>query len=57
MTDILKNMSSKLIVGLILVGFFLASCSRKSGCPSNGSNMGAERVLNGEKSKAKKFKA
>jgi hypothetical protein len=50
-------MSSKLIVGLILVGFCLASCSRKSGCPSNGSNMGAERVLNGEKSKAKKFKA
>jgi hypothetical protein len=57
MTDILKNLSSKVLVALVLAGFLLASCSRKSGCPSNGSNMGAERILNGEKSKAKKFKA
>jgi hypothetical protein len=38
----------------------LISCnaSRKSGCPSNGKNVGAERLLNGEKvPKAKKFKA
>ena len=39
----------------------LASCSAlkpKSGCPSNGKNVGAERILSGEKvPKAKKFKA
>jgi hypothetical protein len=38
--------------------FMLASCSRKSGCPSNGKNVGAERLMSGEKvPKAKKFKA
>lgn len=43
----------------------LSSCSvwnklfpPKSGCPSNGKNVGAERLLSGEKvPKAKKFKA
>lgn len=39
----------------------LASCSAlkpKSGCPSNGKNVGAERILSDEKvPKAKKFKA
>ncbi|MBZ5858505.1 hypothetical protein [Flavihumibacter profundi] len=39
----------------------MASCSAmkpKSGCPSNGKNVGAERILSGEKvPKAKKFKA
>jgi len=38
---------------------FLCSCfsSRKTGCPSNGKNVGAERLLTGEKvPKAKKFK-
>lgn len=30
----------------------------KNGCPSNGKNVGAERILSGEKvPKAKKFKA
>lgn len=53
----MKHLATKAIVGLILGSILFASCSRKSGCPSNGSNMGAERVLNGEKSKAKKFKA
>jgi hypothetical protein len=39
----------------------LSSCSvfkPKYGCPSNGKNVGAERILSGEKvPKAKKFKA
>ncbi len=44
-------------VGMILVSYFM-SCAPKYGCPSNGKNVGAERVLNGEKApKAKKFKA
>jgi len=31
---------------------------QKSGCPSDGKNVGAERILSGEKvPKAKKFKA
>lgn len=51
--------------GLILLTvvsvFGLSSCSvfkPKYGCPSNGKNVGAERILSGEKvPKAKKFKA
>ncbi|MGV3766938.1 MAG: hypothetical protein ACO1NW_12480 [Chitinophagaceae bacterium] len=36
----------------------LAACSRKSGCPTNGKNVGAERLMSGEKlPKAKKFRA
>lgn len=40
---------------------FFISCSvfnkPKEGCPSNGKNIGAERILSGEKvPKAKKFK-
>jgi hypothetical protein len=35
-----------------------SSCSPKYGCPSNGKNVGAERILSGEKTpKARKFKA
>jgi hypothetical protein len=43
---------------VIFVMSYLCSCSQKSGCPSNGKNVGAERYLSGEKvPKAKKFKA
>jgi hypothetical protein len=42
---------------IVLMSFFYA-CSPKYGCPSNGKNVGAERILSGEKvPKAKKFKA
>lgn len=43
---------------LLLAGSILmASCSRKTGCPSNGKNVGAERLMGNEKvPKAKKFK-
>jgi hypothetical protein len=44
----------------VLVVFFstLFSCKAQYGCPSNGKNVGAERILSGEKvPKAPKFKA
>lgn len=38
--------------------YFMSSCSVKRGCPSNGKNVGAERLLSGEKvPKAKKFRS
>jgi len=51
--------------GQTILFFFIAvvcscafSCSPKYGCPSNGKNVGAERILSGEKvPKAPKFKA
>jgi hypothetical protein len=44
----------------VLAVFFstLFSCKAQYGCPSNGKNVGAERILSGEKvPKAPKFKA
>jgi len=35
-----------------------SACSPKYGCPSNGKNVGAERILSGEKTpKARKFRS
>jgi hypothetical protein len=35
-----------------------SACSPKYGCPSNGKNVGAERILSGEKvPKGKKFRS
>jgi hypothetical protein len=48
---------------ITFLGIFLlsgTSCSLfgpKYGCPSNGKNVGAEKILAGEKVKAKKFKS
>ncbi len=40
----------------LLLGTF--SCRAKYGCPSDGKNVGAERLLSGDKvPKAKKFKS
>jgi hypothetical protein len=40
---------------LILFG---GSCSPKYGCPTNGKNVGAERIISGDKlPKAKKFRS
>jgi hypothetical protein len=61
-------MKARSLLSLLLIGILLctmSSCSvwnklfgPKYGCPSNGKNVGAERVLTGEKvPKAKKFKA
>ena len=53
----LKNAAVKALGVLIITGM-LSACSQKSGCPSNGKNVGAERILSGEKTpKGKKFKA
>lgn len=49
------------VLFLALTVLSLSSCSLtkpKNGCSSNGANVGAERILAGEKvPKAKKFKA
>jgi hypothetical protein len=56
----------KKILGALVCVYFLSGCSifkAKYGCPTNGKNIGAERLLSGDKDamkaakKAKKFKA
>lgn len=43
---------------ILIAASCLYACSPKYGCPSNGKNVGAEKILSGEKlPKAKKFKA
>jgi len=38
--------------------YLLSSCKAQYGCPSNGKNVGAERILSGDKvPKAKKFRS
>jgi hypothetical protein len=52
----MKNLVAKFIIACIL--FSLVACSKKAGCPTNGTNIGAERLMSGEKlPKVKKFKA
>ncbi|HEY8388400.1 MAG TPA: hypothetical protein VIK74_07340 [Parasegetibacter sp.] len=54
----MKLYSLKILMIVLVLGSLAGSCSRKTGCPSNGKNVGAERILNNEKlPKAKKFKA
>ncbi len=61
----MKTRSAIKMILLIIVVSTLTSCSvwnkvfgPKYGCPANGKNTGAERVLTGEKvPKAKRFKA
>ncbi|NBT15956.1 MAG: hypothetical protein EBS95_06365 [Chitinophagia bacterium] len=57
----IKIMQKKIIFCYAMAGLFLlgiSACARKVGCPSNGKNVGAERLLSGEKlPKAKKFKS
>ena len=49
--------------GWILSGCFIFKKNEKYGCPTNGKNIGAERILSGDKEatkaarKAKKFKS
>ncbi|HKH61074.1 MAG TPA: hypothetical protein VKA49_09600 [Flavitalea sp.] len=61
----MKPVSSRiLIITCLVIVLFASSCrlwnnafGPKYGCPSNGKNVGAERILAGEKvPKAKKFK-
>lgn len=45
-------------LSLLVTGCSLFRGGTKVGCPSNGKNVGAERLLSGEKvPKAKKFKS
>jgi hypothetical protein len=57
----MKPMLKKIIFYYFMTALFLlgiSSCARKVGCPSNGKNVGAERLLSGEKvPKARKFKS
>jgi hypothetical protein len=53
----MRNLFAKAALTLFIVSM-ICSCSHKSGCPSNGKNVGAERLISGDKvPKAKKFKA
>lgn len=53
----------KKVIVMVLCSYLLSSCifgkrTAKVGCPSNGKNVGAEKILSGEKvPKARKFKA
>jgi len=61
----LKTVRNTLIPFLLIITIGNSSCGmihnmfgQKSGCPSDGKNVGAERILSGEKvPKASKFKA
>jgi hypothetical protein len=55
---LMKNM--RLVITMACFSLLLASCSvfkKGEGCPTNGKNVGAEKLLDGSKTKAKKFKA
>ncbi len=65
--DGLEFHSMKKIIIFAACGYMFCGCSifrrhEKYGCPTNGKNIGAERILSGDKSaikaarKAKKFK-
>lgn len=52
--------SIRLVFTMACFSLLLASCSvfkKGEGCPTNGKNVGAEKLLDGSKTKAKKFKA
>lgn len=54
----MKKSFYAIAVVLIFMSLSAASCSKKYGCPSNGKNIGAERLMGNEKiPKAKKFKS
>jgi hypothetical protein len=55
----MKSMRTLLFLAA-LASYILSgsACSPKYGCPSNGKNVGAERILSGEKvPKGKKFRS
>jgi hypothetical protein len=52
-----KRTSLRCLVWVYAWAFLTASCAPKYGCPTNGKNVGAERILESGKSpKAKKMK-
>jgi hypothetical protein len=54
----MKTIRTSLLVSAFSFTIFFMSCKVQRGCPSNGKNVGAERILSGEKvPKAKKFRS
>jgi hypothetical protein len=55
----MKSIRISLLLSICVFAIFLmSSCKVQRGCPSNGKNVGAERLLSGEKyPKAKKFRS
>jgi hypothetical protein len=51
------------VLAVVVGGMFAVSCSVKKGCPTNGKNVGAEKLLSGDPAaikaakKAPKFKS
>lgn len=43
-----------MLCGVVVLG--MGACVAKKGCPSSGKNVGAERLLNGDKKTAKAVK-
>lgn len=54
----IRNTKAALLLSIYATALVaLSSCAGGRGCPSNGANVGAERVLSGEKGlKQSKFK-
>lgn len=53
-----KNKEMKIIVGVILITLCVTSmsCSVGRGCPSTGSNVGAEKIASGDPKAMKQLK-
>ena len=57
----MKNVYLMVFCGWLLTGCFIFKKNEKYGCPTNGKNVGAEKILSGDKDaikaarKAKKF--
>jgi hypothetical protein len=52
-----KGLTIRFVLVIVGLGVGFIACSPKYGCPANGKNVGAERILAGEKlPKAPKFK-
>jgi hypothetical protein len=47
--------ATRTIVFLVTLAFAFGACSSKTGCPTNGANVGAEKLLSGDGKKQKKM--
>lgn len=46
----------KYLVLIAVAGFSLSACSKKTGCPTGGASIGAERIMAGDKDAVKAAK-
>jgi hypothetical protein len=53
-----KNKAMKIIVGVLLIALCVTamSCNVGKGCPSTGSNVGAEKIASGDPKAMKQLK-